>query len=132
VLGGYGPKGDNTLKGYETICILHPDLSEEEVQGAIERYSDLITSNGGEITKTDLWGFKKLAFKVKGHRKGHFVYLLYSGGPETVAEFERNLRIGEQNIRYMTIKVDDMEEMAKVKPQLLEDPTLRIQDGRDG
>lgn len=130
--GGYGPKGDNTLKGYETICILHPDLSEEEVQETIERYSDLITSNGGQITKADLWGFKKLAYKVKGYRKGHIVYLLYSGGPETVDEFERNLRIGDHSIRYMTIKVDDLDEMAKVKPQLLEDPTLRIQDGRDG
>lgn len=117
------------MKGYETICILHPDLTEEDVQGTIERYAALISDNGGEVTKSDHWGQRKLAYKVQGHLRGHYVYLLYSGKPETVAELERNLRILDQNIRYMTVKVDNMEEAAKVKPQLLEDPTLTIQDG---
>jgi len=117
------------LKGYETICILHPDLTEEEVTGTIERYSALIGENGGEVTKSDHWGQRKLAYSVKGHSRGHYIYLLYTGAAETVAELERNLRILDQNIRYMTVKVNDMEEAAKVKPQLLEDPTLTIQDG---
>jgi small subunit ribosomal protein S6 len=120
------------VKGYETICILNPDLAEEEVQGAIESYTAIITEHGGEVTKTDQWGLRKLAYKVQGHQKGHFVYFLYSGVPETVSELERNLRILDQNIRYMTVKVDDLEKAAKVKPQLLEDPTLTIQEGRDG
>lgn len=117
------------MKGYETICILHPDLTEEEVQGTIERYSALIGENGGEVTKSDHWGQRKLAYAVQGQSRGHYIYLLYTGGAETVSELERNLRILDQNIRYMTIKVDDMEEAAKAKPQLLEDPTLKIQDG---
>ena len=120
------------MKGYETICILHPDLTEEEVNGTIERYSALIGENGGEVTKSDHWGQRKLAYTVQGHSRGHYIYILYTGVAETVAELERNLRILDQNIRYMTVKVDDVEEMAKMKPQLLEDPTLSIQDGRDG
>ena len=120
------------MKGYETICILNPDLAEEDVQETTERYSALITENGGEVTKTDYWGLRKLAYKVKGHPRGHLIYLLYSGAPDTVSELERNLRILDQNIRYMTVKVDDIEETSKVKPQLLEDPTLSIQEGRDG
>ena len=117
------------MKGYETICILHPDLTEEDVQGTIERYSALITDNGGEVTKADHWGQRKLAYKVQGHLRGHFLYLLYTGEAGTVGELERNLRIQDQNIRYITIKVDDVEETAKVKPQLLEDPTLSMQEG---
>jgi small subunit ribosomal protein S6 len=120
------------LKGYETICILHPDLTEEEVQGTIERYSALIGENGGEVTKSDHWGQRKLAYAVQGHSRGHYIYILYSGVAETVSELERNLRILDQNIRYMTVKVDDVAETAKAKPQLLEDPTLSIQDGRHG
>jgi small subunit ribosomal protein S6 len=121
------------LKGYETICILHPDLTEEEVQGTIESYSALISENGGEVTKSDHWGLRKLAYSVQGHPRGHYIYLLYTGAAETIAELERNLRILDQNIRYMTIKVDDVEEAAKAKPQLLEDPTLAVMDGgRDG
>ena len=123
---------ETNLKGYETICILHPDLTEEEVKGTIERYSALISENGGEVTKSDHWGQRKLAYSVQGHSRGHYIYILYTGVAETVAELERNLRILDQNIRYMTVKVDDVEEMAKMKPQLLEDPTLSIQDGRDG
>ena len=117
------------MKGYETICILHPDLTEEEVQGTIERYTGIITENGGEMTKTDHWGQRKLAYKVQGHARGHFIYLLYTGEAGAVEELERNLRILDQNIRYMTVKVDNVEETAKDKPQLLEDPTLTIQDG---
>ncbi len=120
------------MKGYETICILHPDLTEEEVQGTIERYSAIITENGGEMTKSDHWGQRKLAYKVQGHTRGHLVYLLFSGAPGAVAELERNLRIQDQNIRYLTVKVDDVEETAKAKPQLLEDPTLSMQDGGHG
>jgi small subunit ribosomal protein S6 len=117
------------LKGYETICILHPDLTEEEVQATIENYTTLITENGGELTKADHWGQRKLAYTVKSLTRGHFVYLLFTGVAETVSELERNLRIQDQNIRYMTIKVDDVEETAKAKPQLLEDPTLSMQEG---
>ena len=123
---------ETNLKGYETICILHPDLTEEEVKGTIESYSALISENGGEVTKSDHWGNRKLAYAVQGNSRGHYIYLLYTGEAGTVAELERNLRILDQNIRYITVKVDNMEEAAKVKPQLLEDPTLSIQDGRDG
>ncbi|MDF1536246.1 MAG: 30S ribosomal protein S6 [bacterium] len=117
------------MKGYETICILHPDLTEEDVQGTIESYSAIITENGGEMTKADHWGNRKLAYTVQGHTRGQFIYLLYTGLPGTVAELERNLRIQDQNIRYMTVKVDDVEETAKARPQLVEDPTLTMVEG---
>lgn len=117
------------MKGYETICILHPDLSEEEVQGATDRYTEILRENGGELTKSDYWGLRRLAYKIQAQTRGHLLYLLYTGPAEMVAEFERNLRITDTNIRYMTIRVDNVEEMAKVRASLLEDPTLTLQDG---
>ena len=120
------------MKGYETICILHPDLTDEEVQETLDRYCAILAENGGEVTRSDRWGLRKLAYKVQGNSRGHIVYILFSGSPGTVTELERNLRISDQNIRFMTVKVDDLEETAKAKPQLLEDPTLSIQESRDG
>ncbi|UCF30299.1 MAG: 30S ribosomal protein S6 [bacterium] len=116
------------MKGYETICILHPDLTEDEVQATIEKYAALISENRGEVHKSESWGLRKLAYKVKGQPKGIFAYFLYTGEAGTVSELERNLRISDQNMRYMTVKVDSIEKTAKVAPQLLEDPTLTIQE----
>lgn len=116
------------MKGYETICILHPDLTEEEVQTTIDQYVELISGNDGEVHKSESWGLRKLAYRVQGHPKGIYTYLLYSGIAQTVNELERNFRISDQNMRYITLKVDSIEETSKVKPQLLEDPTLSLQD----
>ena len=120
------------MKGYETVIILHPDLTEEEVKGAAEQFSGIITEQGGEIRKSDIWGLRKLAYKVKGQEKGNFVWFLFSGPPQTVSELERNLRISEHSIRYMTVRVEDMDAAEKIKPHLLDDPTLSIKDGYHG
>lgn len=117
------------MKGYETICILHPDLTDDQVQESIDVYNKIITDDGGEVHKSEIWGLKKLAYKVKGNPRGYFVYLLYAAKPDTVKELERILRITDTNIRYMTVRVSSIEEAVKAKAQLLDDPTLTIQDG---
>lgn len=120
------------MKGYETVIILPPDLTEDEVKETVERFSATLTEQGGEIRKSDIWGLRKLAYKVKGHTNGNFVWFLFTGTPPTIAEFERNLRISEQSIRYMTIRVEDMDAAEKIKPHLLDDPTLSIREGYNG
>ncbi len=117
------------MKSYETISILHPDLTEDQVKESIDLYNKIITDDGGEVHKSETWGLRKLAYQVKGNPRGYFVYLLYAAKPDTIKELERILRITDTNIRYMTVKVDSIEEAAKAKPQLLDDPTLSIQDG---
>ncbi len=121
------------MKGYETICILHPDLVEDAVKSALERFGGIITGSGGEVKKSESWGQRKLAYKVHGQARGTFLYFLYEGPPAAINELERNLRITEEVIRFMTIKVDSTEEAAKVKAQLLDDPTLSFsQEGGHG
>ncbi len=117
------------MKGYETICILHSDLTEDQVKESVDVYNKIITDDGGEVHKSEIWGLKKLAYQVKGNPRGYFVYLLYAAQPDTIRELERILRITDTNIRYMTVKVDSIEETLKDKPQLLDDPTLTIRDG---
>ncbi|MEE8546617.1 MAG: 30S ribosomal protein S6 [bacterium] len=117
------------MKGYETICILHPDLTEDQVKESIDVYTKIITDDGGEVHKSDIWGLKKLAYQVKGNPRGYFVYLLYAAKSDTIRELERILRITDTNIRYMTVRVESIEETLKDKPQLLDDPTLTLQDG---
>ncbi|GBE14469.1 30S ribosomal protein S6 [bacterium BMS3Abin14] len=120
------------MKGYETVIILHPDLTEEEVKDLTEQFSSVITEQGGEVRKSDIWGLRKLAYKVQGHANGNFVCLLFTGPPQTIAEFERKLRISEQNIRYMTVRVEDLDAAEKIRPHLLDDPTLSIREGYNG
>ena len=120
------------MKGYETICILHPDLVEDAVKSALERFGGIVAASGGEVRKSENWGQRKLAYKVHGQVRGTFLYLLYEGPAVAVNELERNLRITEEVVRYMTVKVDSTEEAAKVKPQLLDDPTLSFQESGHG
>jgi small subunit ribosomal protein S6 len=110
------------VKGYETIVIMHPDLSEEQVTGAIAAMSQLIADNGGTLTKAENWGLKRIAYRVKKQTRGHILYFLYAGDRKTLNELERNIRINEVALRYMTVVVEKLEDAALMKPQLLEDP----------
>jgi small subunit ribosomal protein S6 len=114
------------VKGYETIVIMHPDLSEEQVTGAIAAMSQLIADNGGTLTKAESWGLKRIAYRVKKQTRGHILYFLYAGNRKTVDELERTIRIDETAIRYMTVVVDKLEDAAQMKPQLLEDPVTGL------
>ncbi len=114
------------MKGYETICILHPEQTEEQVQGAIAQMSQLIADHEGSLVKAESWGVKRLAYRVGKQTRGNVLYFLFSGNRKTVNELERNIRINESALRYMTVVVDKMEDADKVKPQLLEDPSQGI------
>ncbi len=72
------------MRNYETVYVLRPELDEEQVQAAVDRFSDVITKNGGEVTKVDLWGKRRLAYEVNKMREGIYVFRR-SGGAEPAA-----------------------------------------------
>jgi len=95
------------MRRYETIYILRPTLSEDEINTIVENSSTIITDDKGQTIELDRWGMRKLAYPIKKELQGFYVFCDYSGTPEAVAEMERKFRIDDAVLRYMTIKTAD-------------------------
>ncbi len=95
------------MRHYETIFIIHPELGEEETEEVIQRYQSMLEERNAFMVKVDKWGRRKLAYVVKKQSKGYYVLFEYGSGPEAIAEMERNFKIDESVIRYLTVKLED-------------------------
>ncbi len=94
------------MRRYESVIILDPDLPDDDIQAFTNRYTELIRSYGGDIIKVDDWGLKKLAYLVKKREKGRYIFIDYAGVPELIAEMERQFKISEEVIKFLSIKLD--------------------------
>ncbi|MBM4352826.1 MAG: 30S ribosomal protein S6 [Deltaproteobacteria bacterium] len=95
------------LRKYETLFIVRPDLPEEQMANVKERATAAVNSRGGiEVTYQD-WGKKRLAYPVKKVSKGNFVYFRYLAGGEAVSELERVLKVHDDVLRFLTVKLDE-------------------------
>jgi small subunit ribosomal protein S6 len=95
---------------YETVFIARQDISSAQAETLAQTFSQMIADNGGRIAKTEHWGLKTLAYRMNKNRKGHYVLLNIEAPPAAVLEMERNMRINEDVLRYMSIRVDALEE----------------------
>ncbi|MEO0689556.1 MAG: 30S ribosomal protein S6 [Pseudomonadota bacterium] len=95
---------------YEHIFLARQDLSQAQVDALAATATEIVEANEGKVTKTETWGLKSLAYKIERNRKAHFVMLNIDGPGAVVAELERQTRINEDVIRYMTIRVDEHED----------------------
>ena len=94
---------------YESVFIARQDISGTQVDSLTESLTNIIQEGGGQVTKKESWGLRNLAYKIKKNRKGHFVLLNIDGPSDAVLEMERNMRINEDVIRYLTVRVDELE-----------------------
>ena len=94
---------------YEHVFLARQDLSQSQVDALAATATEIVESNGGKVTKTETWGLKSLAYKIKRNRKAHFVLLNIEAPAGVVAELERQTAINEDVIRYMTVRVDEHE-----------------------
>ena len=97
----------NTAREYETIYILRPNTPNEGVAEVNTRIKGVIEGMGGKILKIDNWGKRRLAYEVAKERKGIYLYWQYLAQPGVVEETERNLRMLDNVIRYLTVKIDE-------------------------
>ena len=97
----------NTAREYETIYILRPNTPNEGVAEVNTRIKGIIEGMGGKIIKVDNWGKRRLAYEVAKERKGIYLYWQYLAQPGVVEETERNLRMLDSVIRYLSVKVDE-------------------------
>lgn len=91
------------MRRYETVFIIHPDLNDEEATGLTDRYCGIITAYKGVLVKVDRWGKRKLAYLIRKQAKGTYVLLDYAGSSAVVSELERNFKIDDHVLKYMTI-----------------------------
>ena len=109
------------MRRYETIYILRPDLSEEEIEAFCQRFTKVITDHGGTVLNEDRWGVRTLAYIVKKYRKGYYVLLDYAANPDALAELERTFKMIENVIRFFSmlkeeeVDLEALEEMAQKK-----------------
>jgi len=94
------------MRQYELILIIQPDLDEEATNELIDRVKAMVTTQGGEILKSDLWGLKSLAYEIQDFREGYYVYMEVEFTPEFGTELKQNLRYIEPIIRYMLTRKD--------------------------
>lgn len=91
------------MRKYEIMYIIRPDIEQDQVQAAIEKFQGIITNNGGEITKHDVMGKRRLAYEIKKFRDGHYVLVNFTAEPEVVKELDRVLKISDEVIRYLIV-----------------------------
>jgi small subunit ribosomal protein S6 len=95
---------------YETVFIARQDITSAQAETLAQTYAQMIADNGGQVAKTEHWGLKTLAFRMNKNRKGHYVLFNIDAPSAAVLEMERNMRINEDVLRYMTVRVDALEE----------------------
>jgi small subunit ribosomal protein S6 len=108
---------------YETTVVMRPDIGGDAIEATLDRVREVVKTGGGKLLAINHWGKKKLAFEVGKHSRGVYVHTQFLGEKGLVAELERNLRISDNVIRYLTIQVaggvdaKSREEKEYVKPQ---------------
>ena len=112
---------------YESVFIARPDITSVQVEAISDSFKAIIAEHGGSATKDEYWGLRSLAYRIKKNRKGHYVMLNLDAPASAVSELERNMRLNEDIIRFMTIKVDSLDEEPSV---MMRNKTARDEKNR--
>jgi len=92
------------MRNYELLYIIRPDAESDTVQAVTEKFQGIITSGGGEITKHEVWGKRRLAYEIRKFREGIYVLVQFKAQPAVVAELDRVLRITDEVMRHIIVK----------------------------
>ena len=95
---------------YEHVYLARQDVTAQQVEALTEQLKGVIQSGGGKVAKVEYWGLKSLAYRIKKNRKAHFTLMNLDAPPAAITEMERQMRINEDVLRVLTIKVDALEE----------------------
>lgn len=102
---------------YEHVFISRQDLSNAQAETLIEEFSTVLSENGGSVVEQEYWGVKTMAYKVNKNRKGHYAFLKTDAPSAAVQEMERLMRLHEDVMRVLTIKMDEHKELPSVQMQ---------------
>ena len=95
---------------YESVFIARQDVSAKQVEDLAKAFGKIVNDNGGEVKNTESWGLRSLAYKIKKNRKGHYTLMHLDAPAKAVAEMERNIRLNEDVLRFMTVAIEKLPE----------------------
>ena len=106
------------MRRYETIFILRSDLGEVQIKDSVRRFEGLVTAGGGEMLETDEWGSRELAYRIRNERRGYYVRLDYAANGLVMNEVERNLKLSDNVLRYLSVMVEAEVDTANVRAEI--------------
>ncbi|WP_029910105.1 30S ribosomal protein S6 [Pelobacter seleniigenes] len=115
------------MRNYESLYIIHPDIVGDGLTAVVEKFQTILTDQAAEIYKLDNWGVRKLAYPIKKVERGCYVQVLFSAEPEVIAEYERRLRLDENILRFLTVKIEG--DFASAEPST--EASARVEDDDD-
>jgi small subunit ribosomal protein S6 len=95
------------VRSYEIMFIAHPDLDDASLTALIDRAKSWVTNSGGQVTQTDLWGRRRLAYPIRKQTEGQYILMQTQMLPTGTSEVERNMRLTEQVMRFQVVRTDD-------------------------
>jgi small subunit ribosomal protein S6 len=94
---------------YESVFIARQDISPAQAETLADTFTGILKERGGDVTKREYWGLRSISYRIKKNRKGHYIFLNVDAPPAAVQEMERNMRLNEDVLRFMTVRVDELE-----------------------
>ncbi|MDN5326320.1 MAG: small subunit ribosomal protein [Moorella sp. (in: firmicutes)] len=95
------------MRNYEVVFVIRPDLEAEATTAVVEKFTQLITGQGGQVARVDQWGKKRMAYEVRKYREGYYVLVEFKGTPAVAQELERVLKISDDVIRYLITRLEE-------------------------
>ena len=108
---------------YESVVIARPELTETQIDKLMDDLSDMIIKDDGKVVKKEQWGLRSFAYKINKNKKGHYFMLNLDSAPTIIFEYERQMRINEDIIRFLTIKIDKIDETPSILSNENREPT---------
>ena len=106
---------------YESVFLARQDISNAQVDQLADQFSEIISNMGGTIAKREYWGVRKLAYRIKKNRKAHYVLFNIDAPSDAVLEMERNMRLNEDVLRYLTLRIEEVDDAPSVIMQAKSD-----------
>lgn len=117
---------------YEHMLIARQDISAQQVDALATHLKTIVETEGGKVEKQEYWGLRTLAYRIKKNRKGHYVLLNLDAPPNAIAELERQLKINEDVLRYMSVRVEAFEQSNSSRKREREDANAEKSAAKDG
>ena len=106
------------MRRYETVYILRPDLGEAQIKETAKRFEAIIASGGGELIERDEWGVRELTYNIKRERRGYYIRLDYVAPSPVVNEVERNLKLADDVLRYLSVLVSPEADAGSLRSEI--------------
>lgn len=95
------------MRNYEALVLIRPNLEEEAIQAAVDKYVNLITQQGGEVVKVDKWGKRRLQYEIQKLKEGYYALINFKGNPAVAQELERVMKISDDVFRFLVLRKED-------------------------